>query len=161
MPTSPEAPNGSKFITRTPLDFLLAAVDCCDNGSDLKISCRVDFSTKIGSKSGTKSIFNSTSTNSRPPDAAAVWMVSPGQFPRILSPRKWVCGQIDAVGSWYHLMLPFRGERRKKTKIGRQKRRLDRPGHAVWRPSTQSQLINTTYSDLGGSTTFLPHPRIT
>ena len=53
MPTSPEAPNGSKFITRTPLDFMLAVVDCCDNGSDLKISCRVDFSTKIGSKSGT------------------------------------------------------------------------------------------------------------
>ena len=28
MPTSSEAPNGAKFITRTPLDFLLAAVDC-------------------------------------------------------------------------------------------------------------------------------------
>ena len=78
MPTSPEAPNGSKFTTRTRLDFLLATVDCCDNGSDPKISCRVDFSTKIGSKSGTKYSFNSTSTNSRPPDAAAVWMVSPG-----------------------------------------------------------------------------------
>ena len=27
MTTSPEAPNGSKFITRTPLDFLVEKVD--------------------------------------------------------------------------------------------------------------------------------------
>ena len=52
-PTSPEAPNGSKITTRTPFDFLVAAVECSDGGSDLKISCRVDFSSKIGSESGT------------------------------------------------------------------------------------------------------------
>ena len=149
MPTSPEAPNGSKFITRTPLAFLLAAVDCCDNGSDLKISCRVDFSTKIGSKSGTNHQMLPLYGWSHPVNSLEFWRPRSGFEAKLTS---WGRGTTSS---------PISRRVPKKSRIGRQKRRLDRPGHAVWRPSTQSRLINTAWGALARSATFSPHPWIT